>query len=155
MGRGRALFPWWTAVTGRSRRLRKRHTTLCAAVLLVLLLRALIPVGFMPVASSGRVSLALCPGEAASPPSGAAEQRERYAGHAHGDHSRGHSGGSGSAHHAPCLFATGGAAALTPAAPAPALRVPAATRILELPQSGLFLPTILRAQVARGPPVTA
>ena len=153
MERGRALLERRPALTRTSRRRRARHVSLYVAVLPALLLRALIPVGFMPVASSGHMSLALCPGEAPSAASRAAEQRGRYAGHAHHDHSRGHSGGS--AHHAPCLFATGGAAALTPAGPAPALSVPAATRILELPQGGPFLPTILRAQVARAPPVTA
>jgi len=152
---GRTLLACRPTVTRTSRRRRTLHLALCAAVLPALLLRALIPVGFMPVTDSGGVSIALCPGEAALPPALPAEMLLHHAGHAHGARSSGHSGSRGSAHHAPCLFATGGAAALTPATTALVLSVPAAIRVRELPQSGVFLPSILRAQAPRGPPASA
>jgi hypothetical protein len=111
-----------------------------AAILPALLLRALIPFGFMPVAGSGGPTMQLCPGAAAA--AGA---------HHH------HGGGStpaGTAH-AVCVFAASAAPAVARVAPPMPLQA-ADVRGAEPPcVSSPRLPSILRAQCARAPPLLA
>lgn len=137
--------------------LRTRRLAIALLVLPALLLRGLIPVGFMPeVDARGGISIALCPGETALPDNAAraplGHQHDSHA-HQHGSHSS--PGAPGATHHAPCLFAASGAAAVTPAMPALTLSVPAVTRLPEIPASGVFPPSILRTQSPRGPPSRA
>jgi hypothetical protein len=131
----------------RSIRAKRR---LLGLILPLLLLRLLIPAGFMPMPGVGGLGIALCPDQAPLPPALMAA----HAGH-HMDHGA-HPGGAGSPaaeHHAPCLFAAGAAAPVPPgellasAMPAPlaAAHLPAQTR-------SNALPVILRAQSARAPP---
>jgi hypothetical protein len=111
-----------------------------------LLLRALIPVGFMPVATADGLSIEFCPDAGPLP---AADP------HAHHHHH--HQGGpdpSSATHHAPCLFAASATLAAVPAtvtlvAP-PAL---AGHSALLAPAARSFVPSILRAQIPRAPPL--
>ena len=130
----------------RSTRAKRR---LLALVLPVLLLRLLVPAGFMPMAGAGGLEIALCPAAAALPPGLAMA----HAGH-HMQHA-GHAGGTAppaAEHHAPCLFAAGAA----PVAPPAVLLTapPAAPLAAPLPAQArkIALPVTLRAQSARAPP---
>jgi hypothetical protein len=132
----------------RSIRTKRR---LLGLVLPLLLLRLLVPAGFMPFSDGGSFGVALCPGEAALPPGLAA-----HVGHAM--HHAGHPGrGQPTAeHHALCLFA----ASAVPPVPAAALLASAARAALAaaaLPAQArsIALPVILRAQSARAPPETS
>ncbi len=131
----------------RSTRTKRR---LLALVLPLLLLRLLVPAGFMPMAGAGGLEIVLCPAAAALPPGLAM---------AHAGHHMHHAGHAGDTappaieHHSPCLFAAGAAppvppavllAAASPAAPA-AAPLPAQAR-------ATALPVTLRAQSARAPP---
>jgi len=127
---------------------------LALLVLPALLLRALIPAGFMPLAGAGGLYLGFCPGAGPLPPGLSAS-----AAHAsHAEH--GHHGGHGPvipdpAHqHPACLFSTGAttAFAATPVVAPPALA--SLTSRADFP-AGIFLPAILRSQSSRGPPVRA
>ena len=119
-------------------------------VLPALLLRALIPAGFMPLAGVGGAYLGFCPGDGAGAPS-------VLLGHAHHHaHDEGGAPGapSGAHHHPACIFSLG---ATTVAADAVSLlsailapRAPA-----EHADSLVILPTILRAQSSRAPPSAA
>jgi hypothetical protein len=128
--------------------LRSRRNGFALLVLPALLLRALIPVGFMPMVSAGGISIAICPGVTGLPAPSA--MGDRGAAHAH-HHGAGQDP-STPAHHAPCLFAAsaGGAPAPTimeltgSAGTAVAVDAGSASRVL--------LPTILRTQTSRGPP---
>jgi len=122
---------------------------LALLVLPALLLRGLIPVGFMPVADARGASLGLCPGMGAMTHAG------------HGAHTVPHGQRSGTlpyqnaAHHTPCLFSAGAssgfvAALAGPAPAANALAVPAAR-----PCARRVIPAILRAQSPRAPPLPA
>jgi hypothetical protein len=122
--------------------MRGRSRALLGLVLPALVLRALIPFGFMPVAGNGGPTMELCPGAMAAG--------------GHGPMHHEHSGGSlpGSAH-ALCVFAASAAPALAPVvlAAAPAADSSAAGRAAD--PASLQLPTILRAQAARAPPSLA
>ena len=104
-----------------------------------LLLRAVIPVGFMPLAGPAGAHLGFCPGAGPVPPAAG--------GHAH--HPGGAPGSSGT--HQPCVFSGGAttefAAILSAVLATPTLQSPS-ERVTSL----VFLPTILRAQSSRGPP---
>jgi hypothetical protein len=132
-----------TAGPSRLRRRRRLFTLLMPA----LVLRALIPFGFMPVATSAGLSIGLCPGVAELPPGVA---------HGHSHHHAGVPGGSQAPErHAPCLFSASGSVAGAPAIPAcklitPPLRAQDSTA---LPR--IFSPTILRSQSPRAPPTCA
>jgi hypothetical protein len=127
--------------------LRARARRLTATLLPLLVLRAVIPFGFMPMAADGRLSIELCPGEGALPSAIAA-------GHSQHSHTSGHHGGSSpDTHQGPCLFAAGASPAVAPtvlafAAP-PAVQTPCAARDGACTVS---LPTIHRTQSARAPP---
>jgi hypothetical protein len=113
---------------------------LLAAILPALLLRALLPFGFMPVAGSLGPALQLCPGAV-------------VAGGAH--HHHGGGGAPDGTAHAVCVFAASAAPALAPIAAPPALQA-ADVRCAERPcVSFPRLPSILRAQCARAPPFLA
>lgn len=116
----------------------RRTRRLLALVLPLLVLRALIPAGFMPIAEGGGLIIGLCPGAAGMPPGHA-----HHGGHPHGEP------------HAPCLFAASAAPAFSPLAlalpPASAVALRAALPALNAP----CLPSILRSQTPRGPPAAA
>jgi hypothetical protein len=119
-----------------------------AALLPLLVLRLLIPVGFMPMADAGGLSIALCPGDGPLPPALMHLQHLHHGGH-HGD------GTGGGAHHAPCLFAASAGAALAPSFVAlAATAAPAALRA-EPRTATRSPPSICRAQCPRAPPLTA
>jgi hypothetical protein len=130
----------------RSLRTKRR---LLGLVLPLLLMRLLVPVGFMPMAGPGGLEIALCPAAAVLPPGLATA----HAGH-HMQHA-GHAGGSeppAAEHHAPCLFAASAAPPLAPgvllAAAPPAL----AAANLPAQARDSALPVTPRAQSARAPP---
>jgi hypothetical protein len=120
--------------------LRRRRRRLTAVLLPALLLRSLIPFGFMPIASHGGLSIGLCPGEGAMPAAGAA---------AHSQHAHHHSG----THPPQCLFAASTAPAFAPAVLAPpAPLADAAPRTAPDDACTVNLPSIRRAQSPRAPP---
>jgi hypothetical protein len=122
------------------RAMRARSRPLLAAILPVLLLRALIPFGFMPVAGTGGPAMELCPGAVA------------MTGAPFGHHHHQGAGSPDGAAHALCVFAASAAPAVAPVAPAAPL---AATNVSYPGQTGadcIRLPSILRAQSARAPP---
>ena len=144
--------------------LRSRGRRWTALLLPALVLRALIPFGFMPVVAGGGMTIGLCPGEAQLPPGIAAahqidqhaEQHAQHAGHALAEHSGGHAGDlGGGAHHAPCLFAASATPAVTPAIVALAPHDGLEAQAPPAAAADFFLPTILRAQSPRGPPLSA
>jgi hypothetical protein len=122
--------------------MRRRARPLLAAILPVLVLRALIPFGFMPVAGSGGPAMALCPGAEAM---GAAPF-----GHQH--HGTGSPGGSA---HALCAFAASAAPAVAPVAPAMPLAAACLNCAVQTNGCSIRLPSILRTQYARAPPSVA
>ena len=131
----------------------RRRRRLALLVLPALLLRALIPAGFMPVAGGGGAYLGFCPGAGELPPH--ASQLAAHAEHgSHTHHGAGAPHAPGSGHHPACVFSTGATTAVTAifsaALPAPVLTAP-----VEHVASLTFLPAILRAQSSRGPPVLA
>ncbi|HEY2275568.1 MAG TPA: hypothetical protein VGH61_08705 [Steroidobacteraceae bacterium] len=116
----------------------------------VLVLRALLPVGFMPVSDRGGFHIDFCPGEAQPPGALAAQPLAHHHHHGGADH-----GAPSPASHAPCLFALSGSPAFAPAAPAVAPPPPAASALAADLTSRVSLPAILRAQSARAPPQIA
>jgi hypothetical protein len=126
-----------------------RYWLLLAAPALVL--RALVPPGFMPVAAEQGFALEFCPGAAALPAGAALAS-------AHAHHHHGHGGGpagdpSSPAHHAPCVFAASALLGPVPAGAAvPVMDVPERVVARLDPGAQLHLPSIVRAQSPRGPP---
>ena len=117
-----------------------------------LLLRALVPPGFMPVAEEQGLSIELCPDAGALPPGIALTASAHSHHHAH-HHGAGGPDSSSATHHAPCLFTASATLAAAPAevallAPGPAPHV--AAEPARGPQ--LHLPSIVRVQSPRGPP---
>jgi hypothetical protein len=114
----------------------RRHLHLCIALLLPLMvMRSLLPVGFMPVADGGQIRMVLCSAGLQLPGSD----------HDSGDRPLPGSGGD-------CLFAHASTTAPPPvvfAAPAP---VPAAVDVVAAASLPRTADTLLRAQSARGPP---
>jgi len=134
---------------------RRRQLLLTLLVIPALALRALIPVGFMPVAAEQGFALEFCPGAGALPPG-----VELASAHAHHHHHAG-GGGHGSdpsslTHHAPCLFAASATLAPAPVLAEALTAPPVDARVDAGVHTGqLSPPTILRAQSPRGPPVAA
>jgi DUF2946 family protein len=120
-------------------------------VLPALLFRALIPIGFMPIADHGGIHIDFCPGES-QPPGALAGTELPHHHHHHGGTGR---GTPASTSHPPCLFALSASPALVPAAPALAPLPPAAAPPAAAPSSRALLPAIVRAQRARAPPFPA
>jgi hypothetical protein len=124
--------------------LRARSRALLAVILPALVLRAIIPVGFMPVAASGGPAMQLCPGAAA--------MAGTLAGHHH------HPGGDapgGTAHNTLCVFAASAAPAMAPVAAAIPLRAADVSCAEQSSANSVSLPSILRTQSARAPPSLA
>jgi hypothetical protein len=138
-----------------SQRQRRR---LAWAILPALLLRALIPAGFMPLAGAGGPYLGFCPGAGPLPPglSASAEHGSQLAHASHPGHAHHEDGGPGrpdsSHHYLACVFSTGATAGLA-AMPAAALAPDAPLAFCERFTAGIFLPAILRTQSPRGPPI--
>lgn len=132
--------------------LRTRRQRLTWLLLSVLLLRFMIPTGFMPLASPNGPYLGFCPGAGTLPPS--ASELATHATHAgHVQHrSGGGPGAPGAPHHLTCVFSPGGATvfAVTPSA---ALAASLPMTPSERTASLTCLPAILRAQSSRGPPL--
>jgi hypothetical protein len=127
-------------VTSALALLRRRGRRLTSWLLPVLLLRSLIPFGFMPMADAGGLSIGLCPGAGAMPAQMAV---------AHSQHLHHHSG----RHPPPCLFAVGATPALVSACLAPPLPLSDGARCAAPVSVGtLNLPSIRRTQSPRAPP---
>jgi len=126
---------------------------LALLVLPALLLRALIPVGFMPVTGPGGLSIGLCPGD------GAMAQIITHADHAGHAAPAGHRpGGSpdpSAAHHAPCVFSSGASLGLVPILSASPSALAALAPPSTSPGARGFVPAILRTQSPRAPPLSA
>jgi hypothetical protein len=137
--------------------LRSRGRRWTALLLPALLLRALIPFGFMPMVAGGGMTIGFCPGEAELPPGIAiAHHGDAHPGHSAAAHGGGHAGDlGGGAHHAPCLFAASASPAVSPVIVALAPHDGAEARATAPAATHFFLPTILRAQSPRGPPLPA
>ena len=154
-------------MTPRLTSFRKRRNGLAVLVLPALLLRALVPLGFMPVVESGGLTIGFCPGEAALPPSlAAAVNAQTHHGQdaaaagapsapENSRHEHKHGGtedSSNATHHAPCLFAASATPAPTPTIIALAVTTRDVAHFGRGDSVVLVLPTILRAQSPRGPP---
>lgn len=144
------------------RSVRRRFATL---LIPALLLRALIPFGFMPLLGGSGLTIGFCPGEGALPAGlVAANVQLEHAKHpalpghdlAAGGGAHGGAGDPRHAgHEAPCPFAASAKPAFAPVVlalatvAAPAVSGEASNALI------VFLPTILRAQSPRGPPQIA
>ncbi|MBS0579712.1 MAG: hypothetical protein JSR36_10685 [Proteobacteria bacterium] len=115
---------------------RRRSRLWLGAVLPALVLRALIPFGFMPVAGHAGLAMELCPGAAAM----------ATGGHHH------HGAPAADSAHALCIFAAGAAPALVPVVIDSPLTACCAATAPEAREAVLRLPSIQRAQSARAPP---
>ena len=130
--------------------LRSRARIIALAILPALLLRALTPVGFMPMHDAqGGVYLAFCPGigDTQLPPLVADDPHRHH--HAMPDHG---DGTSAPQHHNVCPYALSAGPALAFSVPAVPMDAPLAAAILAPNYSTVSLPTIERAQSARAPP---
>ena len=125
--------------------------SLALLVVCTLLLRGLIPQGFMPAAGAGAFTVELCPAGGMMPPALAAYD-------AGGIHPRGaprHSADPGGPHHASCVFSTGASAAFAAALAVSAPVAPLPARVTAPPGAREHVPAILRAQSPRAPPLAA
>ena len=129
---------------------RRRQWLLAGLVLPVLVLRALIPVGYMPVSDRGGIHIDFCPGEAQPPGVLTAQSPAHHHHHGGADH-----GAPAPESHAPCLFALSASPAFAPAVAVAAVIPPAATAPAESPAHRVYVPAIVRAQSPRGPPQLA
>ncbi|HKD52859.1 MAG TPA: DUF2946 family protein [Steroidobacteraceae bacterium] len=133
---------------------QRRRRRLALLVLPALLLRALIPAGFMPLAGSGGLYLGFCPGAGPLPPGLSAAAT--HASHLEHAHHGGHGPGIPDPvhQHPACLFSAGAATAF---AAIPVVAPPALASLTSRADfsAGIFLPAILRSQSSRGPPVLA
>ena len=115
-----------------------------ALVLPALLLRGLIPIGFMPMAVDGRLDIALCPGTVDAATFIAAS----HAAHAQDHHQHNHQD-----HRSPaCPFALSGSAMPMPALLAHAIPAVRTQEPRPIATSVFFVSAIARAQLPRGPP---
>jgi hypothetical protein len=140
-------------VTQTLSHLRTSRRRLALLVVPALLLRALIPVGFMPFAGTGGLSIGLCPAAAELPPG--VSTPAPHAGQTGHTHHGGSPGDTGTSHHPACLFSAGAATVFAATLSAPALLAPALTTLDARGAQRVFLPAILRAQSPRGPPILA
>lgn len=124
---------------------------LALLVVPALVLRALIPIGFMPIGDRDGIHIDFCPGEPQPPGALAGTPLA----HHHHHHDGADRGTPASTSHPPCLFSLSASPALVPAAPALAPLPPAAAPLAAGPSSRALLPAIVRAQRARAPPFPA
>jgi hypothetical protein len=133
---------------------RTRRQRLTWLLLSAVLLRFVIPAGFMPLAGPAGMYLGFCPGAGTLPHSTAAlAKHAAHPGHSH------HGGGGapvspGASHNPGCIFSAGAASVFT-AVPSAVLLASQATATVESVAAPVYLPAILRAQSARGPPIPA
>ena len=142
--------------TGSPYRLTARRRTVLLALLFLpgLVLRALVPVGFMPEVDRAGVHISFCPGEPQPP--GALGGPLAGAHLAHHHHRGGAARGSRvPASYPPCGFALTASPAFVSAAPALAQPPPPAVALAIPSASRVPLEGIVRAQSARGPPFPA
>ena len=132
---------------------RTRRQRLNWLLLSALLLRFMIPPGFMPFAGSTGVYLGFCPGAGALP-HGTAELATHATHPGHGHHAGGGPASPGTSHYPGCIFSAG-AATVFAAVPTAALVASVPTATVERIAARVSLPAILRAQSARGPPILA
>jgi hypothetical protein len=144
-------------VSGQLSWLRARRRWLTLLALPALLFRALVPAGFMPlVDATGSMTLGFCPGSVPAHAEHHAAHAGHHAEHSQHDHGSGSDDPAGAHHHAPCLFA-----ASAGGAPAPALQVlgisllPMRVQLSPAGAVAVALPTIVRAQWSRGPPINS
>lgn len=128
-------------------RSRRRLALLVACALL---LRGLIPEGFMPVSGAGGLSVELCPAGGVMPPAMATHEA-LGAPPGHAGHRVPHPG----APHPSCVFSTGASVAFSVALPAAAAAAPIIVRLSAPAGARQHVPAILRAQSSRGPPSLA
>lgn len=121
-----------------------------ALVLPSLLLRGLIPVGFMPMAEGGHLDIALCPGTV-DVATFIAASRDAQAHH----HHQGHQHGPGHQdHRSPaCPYALSGSAMPMPALLTQAIPAVRTEEPRQIAATGFFVSAIERAQLPRGPPL--
>ena len=115
---------------------RRRIRFLIALLLPLMVLRALLPAGYMPVAGNDGLRIVMCSAGLATTTTGDATDR--------GDHP-GLAGGEG------CVFAHAAVAAPPPVQGVPAVRVAAGTSP-DTPAESFVISTLLRSQSARAPP---
>jgi hypothetical protein len=128
-------------------RTRRRLALLVACALLV---RGLIPEGFMPVSGAGGLSVELCPAGGVMPPAMATHDAHRaQAGHA------GHRVPHPGAPHPSCVFSSGASVAFSAALSVPTPAAPIIARFSAPAGARHHVPAILRAQSSRGPPSLA
>jgi len=132
---------------------RTRQQRLSWLLLSALVLRFMIPSGFMPFAGPTGVYLGFCPGAGALP-HGAAELATHATHPGHGHHAGGGPASPGTSHYPGCIFSAG-AATVFAAVPTAALVTSVPTAAVERIAARVSLPAILRAQSARGPPILA
>jgi hypothetical protein len=138
-------------VIGGLSSLRRNRRWLALLAVPALLLRAFLPVGFMPVAAANGW-IGFCPGAGSLPPALSAPA-------AHPQHHHHASGGGApaqpaTAHHAPCLFAATSLPTFTPALLG--LVSPPGTVATDLPAArppSCAIASVERTQSPRAPPV--
>jgi len=141
---------------------RSRRVLIASLLLPAFLFRAAIPAGFMPmVGADGRLTLELCPATVVAQVGAGDSAAAHHAHHHDASSAPSHSGaghnhdhGTAEQSHVPCLFA-----ASAGSAPLPALLDPASVAVEQSPERSevagrAFTPTIVRAQAARGPPIS-
>ena len=125
--------------------LRRHRLAVALLVIPLLLLRSMVPQGFMPVAAADGL-IGLCPDVAPLPPS-------LLAAHLQHHHGARHTDTAGTHHFTPCVFAASatvaGAPTLSTLVIAPTLDV----TLTPLTLPSLHLPAIVRAQSSRAPPL--
>ncbi len=143
---------------------RRKRRAIAWVLLPALLLRALTPVGFMPMHDAqGSLYLAFCPGigDTMLPPMADDPHRDHHgATHDHAalhDHAAVHAHGAAGVepapqHHNVCPYALSAGPALAHVVPFLAAPAPVATAAPAPDYPSLSLPTIYRAQSARAPP---
>ena len=145
--------------------LRGRRRGFATLLLPALLLRALIPFGFMPLLGGNGLTIGFCPGEGALPAGLSAANLQllhaAHRAHLNPDHAPGRAphGSPGEAgrasHEAPCPFAASAKPAFAPTVLALATPVAQAAPSEASAHPTVFLPSVFRAQSPRGPPLIA
>lgn len=123
---------------------RRHRLAVALLVIPLLLLRSMVPQGFMPVAAEDGF-IGLCPDAAPMPLGMAAHLHHHHGGQA-GVTTGGH-------HFAPCPFAASATLAGTPTYAGVMLAPSVDLSFIPLSLSSLYLPAIVRAQQSRAPPL--